>query len=321
MKNRLLLVAAALVAFAGALGGGFIFDDFGLLGDPVITSPSGWWESWKLLQTRPLSWFSFWLNYQTSGEHPFVWHAVNLALHIAVVLLLFETLKELIPPRAALTAAAIFAVHPMLTESIAYVFARSILIATLASLLAVRCWIRGRHWVAVAWFFVAMLGKEECAALPIFLLLLDISRRRKIAWGPLAASFGVALILGLRVVYAAAVVPGSQAGTQAGITPLAYLAAEGMVVLRYLRLVVLPSGFTIDADVPRYVIAWLGVAAIVLISAKYFKDPPAWILVHRGAGAAGSQQLDSSRSRPLRRPPDVPAVDDRHLRRTRSAAR
>jgi tetratricopeptide (TPR) repeat protein len=280
IKERLLLIAAALVAFAGTLGGAFVFDDFGLLNDPVITSPSGWWESWKLLETRPLSWFSFWLNYQASGEHPFGWHALNLILHIAVILLLFETLKELIPPRAALIAAALFAVHPMLTESVAYVFARSILIAALLCLLAIRCWIRGQYWLAVFWFLLAMLAKEECVALPIFLLLLDLSRRRKIHWAPLSASFGVALLLGLRVLYAASVVRGSQAGPQAGITPLSYLGAEGTVILRYLRLVLLPTGFTIDAEVPRWPIAWLGVAAIVFVSAKYFKDlrPGFWFI-------------------------------------------
>ena len=280
IKQKLLLAIAAIVAFGGALGGAFVFDDFALLNDPVITSPSGWWESWRLLQTRPLSWVSFWLNYQTSGEHAFAWHALNLLLHIAVVIVLFETLKELIPRRAAFIAAAIFAVHPMLTEAVAYIFARAILIAALFCLLAIRFWTRRQYWLAVLWFFIAMLAKEECVALPIFLLLLDLSRRRKIPWAPLGAAFGIAMLLGLRVLYAASAVPGSNAGAQAGITPAAYLSAEGTVILRYLRLVLIPTGFTIDADVPRWPLAWLGVAALLLISAKYFKDlrPGFWLI-------------------------------------------
>jgi protein O-mannosyl-transferase len=273
LKQRLLLAVAALVAFAGTLGAGFVFDDLALLADPVIASPSGWWQSWKLLQTRPLTWFSFWANYQTSGETAWPWHAVNLALHIAVVLILWDVLRALLPERAALIGAALFAVHPLLTEPVAYVFARSSLIATLFSLLAIRAWIRDRPWHAVGWFFVAMLGKEECAALPMFFVVLDWSRRRKPNWGPLAACFGIAIALGLRVVWAAAVTPGSQAGAQAGISPLAYLASEGSAILRYLGQIVLPWGFSVDTDMSgASPFAWLVVGALVLVASRYFTN-------------------------------------------------
>jgi tetratricopeptide (TPR) repeat protein len=74
----------------------------------------------------------------------------------------------------------------------------------------------------------------------------------------------LSLAAGARVIYATAVTPGAPAGAQAGITPWHYLQAQGPVILRYLRLLVIPYGFTVDPEigVPA---AWLGLAAWVAI--------------------------------------------------------
>ena len=250
---------AALIAFGGGLWAPFVFDDFALLNDPAIASPEGWTDCWRLTQTRPLTWFTFWLNWMVAGENPWSWHAVNLALHVAAVLLGYAVLRKLLPDRTALFAAAIFAVHPMLTEPVVYVFSRAILLAALFSLLAMRDWISGREWRAVAWFVVAMLAKEEVAALPIALLVL----RRKdwqAVWKPVAAMLGIALALGARTIWATTVVP-SGGGVQAGISPLDYLATQGVVILRYVRMVIVPWGLTIDVEIARpawwvAIIAW-----------------------------------------------------------------
>lgn len=241
-----LIAVSALAAFAGCLGGTWVFDDFALLQDSAITSPSGWWQCWRFTQTRPLSWFTFWANDQAGGENPIGYHAVNLALHIAAAVLLFDVLRRLIPDRAALIAAVLFAVHPALAEPVNYVYARPILLATLFTLLTIRSWIAGSAWAAAGWFAIAMLAKEECAAIPVFLLMLDLSRGSKLRRRPLAAMLGIALALGLRVVWAISVTPGALAGSQAGISPEAYLMAQAVVVLRYLRMLVIPWGFSVD---------------------------------------------------------------------------
>jgi hypothetical protein len=279
------VAGAAVAAFGAALAGTFQFDDFALLSDPGITSPGGWVDCFRLTQTRPLTWFTFWVNYQVAGEHAAVWHAVNLALHVAVALLLWDVLRRLIAPNVALVAALIFAVHPMLTESANYIFARGTLLAALFSLLAMRSWILGRAWIAVAWFAAAMLAKEEAAALPVFLVLLDLSRRRALRMAPAGAMFGVALALGLRVVWATTVVAGSQAGAQAGISPLAYLAVQGPAIWRYLRMLVVPWGFTVDVEIARpapwlAAVAWMGIVAVCIAAARRFRGLRAgfWVL-------------------------------------------
>ncbi len=252
------------------MAGTFVFDDFALLNDPAIASPSGWWECWRLAQTRPLTWFTFWINYQLGGENPLGYHLVNLLLHLAVAAILWEVLRRLIPERAALIAAVIFAVHPFAAEPVNYVFARAIVLATFFSLLAIRSWTFERPWSAVAWFLLAMLAKEECAALPLFLILLDFSRGARQRWRPLAVMFGIALALGLRTVWATAVTPGAWAGLQAGISPLAYFAAQGVIVLKYLGKIVVPRGFSVDYDAALPPAAWETAAWAVVFTLAAF---------------------------------------------------
>jgi tetratricopeptide (TPR) repeat protein len=261
MRARLLLLGAALVAFGASLASGFHFDDYAILADPSLASASGWTEIFWLRQTRPLTYQTLWINYALGGDSPVGYHLVNLALHLIAVALALECLRKLLPERAAIAAAAIFALHPLQAEAVNYVWARSIVLATVLCLAALLDWLNGRHWTAVVWFAAALLAKEEVAAFPLVLLLVE---RKRLA--PIAAMLGLSLAAGARTVYATAVVPGSGAGVQAGIGPAKYFLAEGTAVLRYLRLLIVPYGFTVDPDV-RAPAVWLGVAAWVVVAA------------------------------------------------------
>src|SRR5689334_20583556 len=178
MRTRLLLAAAALIAFGGSLFSSFHFDDYAIFADPALTSPSGITQIWGLRQTRPLTYLTFWLNYQVNGEDPLGYHLLNLALHLAAVLLAYECLRKLLPENMAAAAAAIFAVHPIQAEAVDYVWGRSIVLASLFCLAALWEWIEGREWVAVLWFAAALLAKEEVAAFPVALGLLRAKGRR-----------------------------------------------------------------------------------------------------------------------------------------------
>jgi tetratricopeptide (TPR) repeat protein len=258
MRARLLLLAAALVAFGASLGSGFHFDDYAIFSDASLQSPRGWAEIWSVRQTRPLTYLSFWLN----GRDPVAMHAVNLLLHLGAVMLAFECLRRLLPERTALIAAAIFAVHPLQAEAVDYVWGRSIVLAALFCFAALLCWLTGHRWIAVALFAVALLAKEEAAAFPLFLLLLDNKRDRP----KIAIMLALSLAAGLRVIYATAVIPGAVAGVQAGVSPWKYFLAQGVVIWRYLRLLVAPVGFTVDPQVaaPSVAVGLAGWAAILL---------------------------------------------------------
>src|SRR5581483_2812742 len=122
-SSTIWVALASLVAFGGSLFSAFHFDDYGMLQDPAIASAGGWARCWTWVQTRPLTWFSFWLNYQFSGREPMPWHLVNIALHIVCSVLVYKILRRTIPA-AALFAALLFAVHPIQAESVDYVYAR-----------------------------------------------------------------------------------------------------------------------------------------------------------------------------------------------------
>ncbi|HXK06250.1 MAG TPA: tetratricopeptide repeat protein [Verrucomicrobiae bacterium] len=249
MRERLLLLGAALVAFGASLGSGFHFDDYAIFSDPVLQSPMGWLEVWAPRQTRPLAYFTFWLNQQIGGGDPLGYHLFNLALHLGAVMLAWRCLRRLMDHRAAFAAALIFAVHPMQSEAVNYVWARPILLAALLCFASLAAWLDGRRWIAALWFAAALLAKEECAAFPLVIAWLEWRGGKRIAWAPVAAMLALAIAAGARVIWATTVTPGAPAGVQAGISAARYLLAQGPAILRYLRLVIVPYGFTVDPDV------------------------------------------------------------------------
>jgi tetratricopeptide (TPR) repeat protein len=260
-----------LVAFGASLGSGFHFDDYAIFSDPALTSPGGWLHIWGLGRTRPLTYLTFWLNYQAGGTNPLGYHALNLALHLAAVLLAFECLRRMLPARAALLAAAIFAIHPIQAESVDYIWGRSIVLASLLCFGSMLAWMAGRPWMAVACFATALAAKEECAAFPLVLALWWWTQRPRRSPWPMAAMLALALAAGLRVIYAAAVTQGAQASSQAGITPAGYALAQGIAILRYLRLLAFPWGFTIEPDIavpPLWLgeLAWAAILALAVFA-------------------------------------------------------
>ena len=258
MRQYLALAALTLIAFGGSLGGSFHFDDYAMLASP---QGPAWW-----LQTRPLTQFTFWLNYLLGGTNPAGFHLVNLLLHFVVVCLLFQLLQEVVSEKIAFTAAILFAIHPIQSEAVAYVFARGSLLATLFCLLCWRAWRQGQMALALIWFAAALLSKEECVTFPFVLMLLG-PRRWKLLIGMLALSVAV----GLHTVYATKVIADSGAGFTAGVSPFEYLAAQGLAIVRYFRLLAVPWGFTIDPDLhPNF---WKELAAwsIVIAALVYWR--------------------------------------------------
>lgn len=62
------LLVLTIAVFTPSVAAPFHLDDFALFSDQIITSPWGWWHVWRPLQTRPLTWFTFWVNYWLGGE-------------------------------------------------------------------------------------------------------------------------------------------------------------------------------------------------------------------------------------------------------------
>ncbi|MGA2599459.1 MAG: tetratricopeptide repeat protein [Bryobacteraceae bacterium] len=237
--------------------GSFHFDDYSVLSGNI----------WRVMGTRPLTGLTFWLSLTAGDRNPLDYHAINLALHLVAALLLFDALQQLVSARAAFIGAIVFAVHPIQTEAVNYVFARATELDTVLCLAALLAWLRGRQWWAVAWFAAALMAKEECAAFPVFLFLLGRSLGKLKGRVPaLLVMAAIAVAAGVGVYVGVLRNPGVPAGPHAGITPLDYFLAQGPVILRYLRLIVVPWGFNVDTQI-AVTPPWLGLAAWALIGA------------------------------------------------------
>jgi hypothetical protein len=259
LRPYLLLALAALAATGDCLRGCFHFDDYS-----ILANPAG--RAW-FLQTRPLTQLTFWLNYQAGATDPAGYHLVNLLLHVAVVCVLFQILLEYLPRETAFAASALFAIHPLQSEAVNYIFARSSLLGALFCLLCWRSWKGGHGWRSVAWFGCALLCKEECVTFTFVLVLLGPR-----LWKPIAAMLALAAVVGVHTVYATRAIAGSGAGFTAGISPLEYLANQGPVLIRYVRLFCVPWGFSVDPEIHNSLaielLAWLAIALALVAFRK-----------------------------------------------------
>lgn len=126
----LALLAATLAAYLPVLiGGGFIWDDdVQVVGNALLRTWGGLASIWTSVgpgeggtpQYYPLSFSALWLQYQLWGLEARGFHAVNVLLHALNAFLFWRLLRRLEVPGASL-AAALFAVHPVNAESVAWV--------------------------------------------------------------------------------------------------------------------------------------------------------------------------------------------------------
>ncbi len=183
------LCLLVVVSYVPALSAGFLWDDLILTRATPLHTWSGLAEIWlgsrELSQYEahywPLLYTTFWLEHRLWGLAPLGYHLVNLLLHTGVVLLLWRLLRQMDVP-GAWFAAAVFAVHPLHVESVAWVIGRKDILATLFYLSSVLAYIRftetprgerrGWHYLlAVALFVLGLFSKSIVITLPVALLL------------------------------------------------------------------------------------------------------------------------------------------------------
>lgn len=277
------ILLLALAAYAPTLSSSFHLDDYSLLADPAVTSADGWWRVFRLAQTRPLAYLTFWLNYRLGGAEPWGYHAVNVALHLAAAWALWSAFRRVLSPWAALAGTAVFALHPLQSEAVAYVFARATVLAALLSIVAWRAWLDGRRWRAVAWFVLAVLAKEEAVAFPVFLAAVEWAQGRwqRRNWAPLAAMLAASLAAGMRLLYVVAHAKGTGVARSAGVAPGTYLLTQPKVIWSYLRLFIVPVGLNFDHDVRTFLARdWWAPAvllALVALAIWRFRAGGVWV--------------------------------------------
>jgi hypothetical protein len=141
----LLLAAATLLAYQPAWQAGFIWDDDEYVTDnPLLTAPDGLKRIWFSLdspsQYFPLTYTVFRIERSLWGLNPAGFHWVNILLHAANALLVWRLLRRLNVPGAWL-AAAIFALHPVQVESVAWITELKNVLSLFFFLLAMLAWV------------------------------------------------------------------------------------------------------------------------------------------------------------------------------------
>jgi len=172
------LAAAFLVPNLGALACGFVFDDRVLivqneslhvqsLRQLAHIWSSGYWPDNRGLELyRPVSQTVWALTWAAGGDsHPALFHAIGLALGLAVVLLLYHFLLGVeTPPRTAFIAALLFALFPIHTDATTSVVGSAELMAAALSLSALIFYYRAQPIPALIFFALAVFSKESAAA-------------------------------------------------------------------------------------------------------------------------------------------------------------
>ncbi len=208
----LALVLAVIAAYWFALRGDFLWDDdLHVTANPTIIGPLGLKEIWTTSRANyfPLVLTNFWVQHALWGLSPLGYHLVTLACHALAAVLLWRVLWQLRVPGAWL-GAALWALHPVQVESVAWICELKNTQSAVFFLAAILCWLRwlegrasdlqtpfegssvervgktdtGRRYYILALLcaLFALLSKPSTVMLPVALALCMWWRRGRFAW-------------------------------------------------------------------------------------------------------------------------------------------
>ncbi|MGO8839085.1 MAG: hypothetical protein ACLQQ0_16855, partial [Limisphaerales bacterium] len=184
------LAAIVWLVFGQTLGHGFVNydDDLNVYDNPAVKGGLTWKSIlWAFQFNRsdywhPLTMLSHMLDCQLYGLAPGGHHLTNVLLHATVAILLFLVLRQMTGAlwRSAFVA-AVFAVHPLRVESVAWVSERKDMLHGIFFMLTLGAYVRyvrhawslGRYLTVVLLFALGLMSKPTLMTLPFVLLLLD----------------------------------------------------------------------------------------------------------------------------------------------------
>jgi tetratricopeptide (TPR) repeat protein len=224
-----LLVVATFVAYGPAYSGGFVWDDdYYVAENALLRAGDGWWRVWipgATVQYYPAVFTSFWLEWRLWGDDPTGYHVTNVALHALAAVLVWRAGRVIGLPGAGFVA-ALFALHPVHVESVAWITERKNVLSAVLYLAAALLWwrfeegreargaagatkehvstVRRTYLFATALFVLALLAKSVTCSLPAVLILVRLWRRRPVDRRFLAALapwFAIGLALALHTAH------------------------------------------------------------------------------------------------------------------------
>jgi tetratricopeptide (TPR) repeat protein len=192
-RNSIVIFLFSIAIFAvylTALSNGFIvnFDDHAyVIGNPSVkeglTYRGVLWAFTTVhsYNWHPLTWLSHMLDVHIFGLNPMGHHLVNILFHVANSLLLFLILRRLTAAFwRSLLVAALFALHPLHVESVAWIAERKDVLSTFFGFLAILAYVdfarsskTSRYLLVLLFFVLSLMAKQMFVTLPFLLLLLD----------------------------------------------------------------------------------------------------------------------------------------------------
>jgi len=300
------LVLLTCAIYFPTLSNTFIWDDDTyVIATQQLNGLSGlgriWFDPSATPQYYPLVHTTFWLERAAWGLHPTGYHVVNMVLHALNAALLYLLLMRLRLP-GALLAAAIFAVHPIQVETVAWVTERKNVLSLMMYLLAALCYLRfmdrrqwGMYALSLVCYIGALFSKTVAASLPAALLLVMwaqnnrqsrdglINEIRRIGWHnalPLLPMFAVGLVLSLLTIRLEIKSVGAS-GAAWDHSFIERCLIAGRVAWFYARKIVFPDQFcfnyprwTIDAGIwwqYLFPVAWLVIIALLYTCRKQIR--------------------------------------------------
>ena len=301
-KNLILaavLVLAVFLVYGPSFSNGFIWDDDDYVTEnPALDSPGGLFDIWfspkSTPQYYPLVFTTFWIERRIFGLDPSGFHAVNAALHAMSALLLWRLLAMLGVPLAWFCA-AIFALHPVNVESVAWITERKNLLSGVFYFAAAICFLgswgvsgdgpaeggppekpvrAGRLYVAsFILFFCALLSKTVTSTLPAALVLVLLWKRRRVRlmeFLSLAPFFAMSLAFGLLTIWMERTHVGA-GGADFDLGAAQRLLLAGRAFWFYAGKILWPEGFVfiyprVIPD-PSTLVSWLGPAGFAALVA------------------------------------------------------
>jgi protein O-mannosyl-transferase len=192
----LLTGLVAALCYAQTLKYGFVSDDqFVIMGNPIVQNHDltkiflsrFWTTDVSSLYYRPLVILSYWIDFHLWGANPRGFHLTNIILNALISAMVFLAFRQWSGDlKIGFLTGLLFAVHPVHTQSVAWVSGRTDMLCTLFGLAAFWIYLRGRDadgrigWKTISasafCFLLAVLAKESAAIFPVLILASELIR-------------------------------------------------------------------------------------------------------------------------------------------------
>jgi protein O-mannosyl-transferase len=284
------LAAVTIFAYRPAWHGGFLWDDDAyIINNELLTARDGWQRIWFSLdspsQYFPLSYSTFRIEHALWSLNTTGYHWVNLLLHVGNALLVWAVLARLGVPGSWL-AAAIFALHPVQVESVAWITEQKNVLMVFFFLLTLLGWIafinertqrRGIFYcLALIFYVLALSAKATACTLPAALFLILWLRKKPITMQRVIQVVPFVILgigMGLLAVWWERYHQGTNRGVFPFLSPIERILVASRAVWFYLSKIFWPSNLTFiyprwnisPLDLLDYIPLLAGIAACVAI--------------------------------------------------------